>query len=148
MAGFGSRTPNGPITSINVTPLVDITLVLLIIFMVTAKLIVSHNALTVELPPATSGNDVQEVLSIVLTAAGATEVNGEALADEDTLLPRVQAAQIANREISAVINAEGTVHHRRVMHVLDILKQAGVTKIGFGVVPMPAARPEERIRNE
>lgn len=148
MAGSSSRGPNGPITSINVTPLVDITLVLLIIFMVTAKLIVSHKALTVELPPAASGNDVQEVFSIVLTVGGATQLNGEVLADETALLTRARAVQLANSEVRAVIKADGAVRHDRVMHVLDVLKQAGVTRIGFGVVPAPAVRPAERPRDD
>ncbi len=80
MAAGSSRSSNGAITGINVTPLVDITLVLLIIFMVTAKLVV------------------------------------------------------ANKDLRAVIQAEGAVPHRTVMHILDLLRQAGVAKVGFGVV--------------
>ncbi len=137
MAGGTSRTPNGPITGINVTPLVDITLVLLIIFMVTAKLIVGHRAMPLDLPRAVSGDELQEIFSVVLTASGSTDVNGEALADDDAILPRARTMQSGNRELRAVINADGAVPHSRVMHVLDLLKQAGVSKIGFGVVPAP-----------
>jgi biopolymer transport protein ExbD len=139
MAGGSPRSPSGAITGINVTPLVDITLVLLIIFMVTAKLIVSHKAMTVDLPKAASGNDVQEVFSVILGASGTTQVNGETLSDDDAVLPRAQAAQGANKDLRAVIKADGTVPHSRVMHVLDLLKQAGVGKIGFGVLPIPAS---------
>ena len=137
MAGGGSRSPSGAITGINVTPLVDITLVLLIIFMVTAKLIVSHKAMNVDLPKAASGNEVQEIFSVVLLASGATQANGESIPDDESVLSLARTAQTENRDLRAVIKADGTVPHSRVMHVLDLLRQAGVGKVGFGVVPLP-----------
>jgi len=126
---------SGAITSINVTPLVDITLVLLIIFMVTAKLIVRRDALTVDLPRAATGASVQEIFSIVLAAGGQTEVNGVAVPNDDEIGRLARLAREANPELRAVIKADGAVYHRRVMHVLDLLRGAGVSKIGFGVVP-------------
>ncbi len=76
MAG-GSSDSEDAIVGINVTPLVDITLVLLIIFMVTAKLIVSQ-AVPLDLPKASTGNqDVQVVFSIILAADGATLVDSK-----------------------------------------------------------------------
>ena len=134
----GTSRGSAAITGINVTPLVDITLVLLIIFMVTAKLIVNHNALTVDLPKAATGNEVQEIFSVILTANGAVQANGAPLANDDDILPRARVAQSANKDLRAVIKADGDVAHRRVMHVLDLLRQAGVAKIGFGVLPAPA----------
>jgi biopolymer transport protein ExbD len=142
-AGNGGSN-GGAITGINVTPLVDITLVLLIVFMVTAKLIVSHAALPVDLPKAATGNDVQEVFSVVLTSGGGTQVNGSTLRSEDEILPLARTAQGANRDLRAVIKADGDVAHRRVMHVLDLLRQAGVSKIGFGVSPIPSAADSGR----
>ena len=138
MASSNMRS-SGAITGINVTPLVDITLVLLIIFMVTAKLIVSHNALSVDLPKAATGNEVQEIFSVILTAGGTAQANGVTLAGDDDILPRARVAQRANKDLRVVIKADGEVPHRRVMHVLDLLRQAGVAKIGFGVVPALAA---------
>ena len=139
MAGGSSRSPSGAITGINVTPLVDITLVLLIIFMVTAKLIVSHKAMNVDLPKAASGNEVQEIFSVVLLASGATQANGESLPDDESVLSLARTAQAENKDLRAVIKADGTVPHSRVMHVLDLLRQAGVGKVGFGVVPLPSS---------
>jgi biopolymer transport protein ExbD len=135
VAGGRDRGATGAITSINVTPLVDITLVLLIIFMVTAKLIVSHVALPVDLPKAATGNEVQEILSVVLSAGGVTQVDGSILASDDAILPLARSAQAKNKDVRAVIKADGEVPHRRVMHVLDVLRQAGISKIGFGVTP-------------
>lgn len=139
MGGSAPRSPNGAITGINVTPLVDITLVLLIIFMVTAKLIVSPKALHVELPKAATGAEVQEVFSIVLFENGETRVDGVELHSEDEVLALAASAKGKTVDLRAVIKADGAVPHRRVMHVLDLLKQAGVAKIGFGVVPIPPA---------
>jgi biopolymer transport protein ExbD len=146
MAGDAARTRSGAITSINVTPLVDITLVLLIVFMVTAKLIVRERALPMDLPKAASGTEMQELFSVILSASGETRVGGE-LIPEDAILGRAAAAHAADPELRAAIEADGSLPHARVMHVLDLLRQAGVSRIGFGVVPSPASSagaPEAR----
>jgi biopolymer transport protein ExbD len=140
MPGVSSaRTPSGPITGINVTPLVDVTLVLLIVFIVTAKVIVRHQALRVDLPKAASGEAIQQVFSVVLAADGGVQVDGQILLDDDAVLARARSALRADRDLRAAIQADGAVPHRRVMHVLDLLKRAGVAKIGFGVLPVSSA---------
>ena len=133
--GTTSRGRSGAIVGINVTPLVDITLVLLIIFMVTAKLIVNRQALSVDLPKAASGKDVQEILSVVLAATGETEVNGDLMPNDDAIRARARAAFAKDKDVRAVLKADGAVQHVRVMHALDLLRLAGIAKIGFGVVP-------------
>jgi biopolymer transport protein ExbD len=137
MAGFASGKPNQPITGINVTPLVDITLVLLIIFMVTAKLVVSR-AMPLDLPHAATGGDVQEVFSVSLSAAGDTDIDGSRVADDASFLRLARAAQAKNPELRAVLRADGTVPHSRVMGAMDVLRQAGVGRIAFAVMPGPA----------
>jgi biopolymer transport protein ExbD len=129
------RGPSGPITGINVTPLVDITLVLLIVFMVTAKLIVHRQALPLDLPKAASGEAVQEVFGVVIGPDGSIEIDGQRLSDDDAVLGRAQAAVRADRNVRVVLQADGSVPHRRVMHALDLLRQAKVARIAFGVVP-------------
>ncbi|HEY2408449.1 MAG TPA: biopolymer transporter ExbD [Polyangiaceae bacterium] len=138
MAGDTRRAPSSAITGINVTPLVDITLVLLIIFMVTAKLIVSPKAMNIEPPKAMSGKDVQEIFSIVLFADGKTQANGRWLPSDDAALEIAQGEASKYADLRAVIKADNAVPHGRVMHVLDLLRRAGLTKIGFGVVPTDA----------
>jgi biopolymer transport protein ExbD len=133
MAAGSSRSSNGAITGINVTPLVDITLVLLIIFMVTAKLVVRRDAMTLDLPKAATGTQVQEIFSVAILADGSLRLDGQAIGDLP-LRDRASAALAANKDLRAVIQAEGAVPHRTVMHVLDLLRQAGVAKVGFGVV--------------
>ena len=141
MAGFSSQRPNQPITGINVTPLVDITLVLLIIFMLTAKLVVSR-AMPLDLPSAATGNEIQEVFSLSLTAAGASLVDGRQIADSSELLRLARAAQQRNAELRAVLRADGRVPHERVLHAMDVLRQAGVSRIAFAVSPGPPVEAE------
>ena len=138
MAGDTRRAPNSAITGINVTPLVDITLVLLIIFMVTAKLIVTPKAMNLELPKAMSGKDVQEIFSIVLFADGKAQANGRWLPSDDAVLEIAQGEAGKHSDLRTVIKADNAVPHGRVMHVLDLLRRAGLAKIGFGVVPIDA----------
>jgi biopolymer transport protein ExbD len=143
MAGWNTRSVGGAITGINVTPLVDITLVLLVVFMVTAKLIVSHSALQLDLPKAATGSEVQEILSIAIAADGTTQVDGTTVSIDDEILRRARSSFAKNRDLRAVIRADGDVPHRRVMRVLDLLRLAGVSKIGFGVTPLPSASATE-----
>jgi biopolymer transport protein ExbD len=136
MAGSSQDDPDSEISGINVTPLVDITLVLLIIFMVTAKIIVSQS-LPLDLPKAASGTDVQTVFSVTMAADGATQVDGKSVPNDDAVLPLAEQAHQKNPDLRAVIKADSAVPHGRVIHVLDILKQGGVSKIAFGVTPVP-----------
>jgi len=136
MGGFSSSKPSQPITGINVTPLVDITLVLLIIFMVTAKLVVSR-ALPMDLPRAATSGEVHEVFSVALLANGAMQVDGRPVAGEQPLLANAVAARSRNPELRAVVRADGAVPHSRVMRALDVLRQAGVTRVAFAVSPGP-----------
>ncbi len=134
--GMGSQGgDDSMVEGINITPLVDITLVLLIVFMVTAKIIVSQ-AMPLDLPKAVSGKEVQMVFSVELRANGELVVDGKKLPSADALLPLAKEAQAKTPDLRAVIRAESSVQHGRVMQSLDVLKRAGVTKIAFGVTPV------------
>jgi biopolymer transport protein ExbD len=135
MAG-ATQEADDSITGINVTPLVDITLVLLIIFMVTTK-IVLNQTVPLDLPKAATGtSDVQLVFSIVLAADGRALVDGKPITNDDAILQLARDAQQAHPDLRAVIKADAAVTHGRVIHVLDLLKQARVSKIAFGVTPV------------
>ncbi len=134
--GMGSQGgDDSMVEGINITPLVDITLVLLIVFMVTAKIIVSQ-AMPLDLPKAASGKEVQMVFSVELRSNGDLVVDGKKLPNADALLPLAKEAQAKTPDLRAVIRAESTVQHGRVMQSLDVLKKAGVSKIAFGVTPV------------
>ncbi len=128
---------NGVISDINVTPLVDITLVLLIIFMVTAKIIVSQS-MPLDLPKAASSEQVQLVFGLDLHANGDLTVNGQKVDGDEALLAKARESLAKHKDLRAVIRADKTVQHGRVIRVLDLLKQAGVTRIAFGITPIAA----------
>ncbi len=132
MARSASSQSDETISGINVTPLVDVTLVLLIIMMVTAKIVVSQG-LTMELPksPTTQAGAVMEVLSIKITDQQKIVLNGEELPDVQALVPRARDAKRKDPDVKAIINGEAKAKHGLVIRVLDTLKRNGVDKIAF-----------------
>jgi biopolymer transport protein ExbD len=138
MAG-SNQNNNGLISGINVTPLVDITLVLLVIFMVATKVIES-NAVLLDLPKASQSEAVQTVFSVILPAKGPVLVDGRPVTADGHLSRLAKEALGKNPELRAVINADGAVPHRTVLHTLDLLKEAGIGRVAFG------ALPEEEVR--
>lgn len=142
MAGGASEDDDGLIAGINVTPLVDVTLVLLIIFMVTAKIIVSQG-MPMDLPKAASGEALQTVFSVELTADGKTRVDSNPVANDEAVAKLAREAREKTQDLRAVIRADRKVEHGRVIHVLDLLKRAGIAKIAFAVSPLPEGMPVE-----
>lgn len=140
MAG-GAAPRRGMIVGINVTPLVDITLVLLIIFIVTARIVVAP-AVPMDLPQAATGQEVQVVFSVMLPQDGTLLVNGSPVADRRELTARAATALQENPELRAVVHADGDVAHRQVLSAMDALREAGVSRIAFGVAPAPPAGGE------
>ena len=134
MAAPSGQSGNGIISGINVTPLVDVMLVLLVIFIVTATIIVTP-AVPLDLPRAAHGEEVQVVLSVIMPVRGPILVDGTPLPNDDALEEKARASAAGNRELRAVIQADGEVSHRRVVHVLDQLKGAGITRVAFGALP-------------
>jgi biopolymer transport protein ExbD len=137
MASANSGDDDGMVSGINVTPLVDVVLVLLIIFMVTAKLIVSQS-LPLDLPKAAKGQEIQLIFGLELHTNGDTLIDGKKIANEEAIFPLAKEALAKNAELRAVIRADTSVQHGRVIRALDLLKQAGIAKIAFGVSPVPA----------
>jgi biopolymer transport protein ExbD len=120
------------IVGINVTPLVDITLVLLIVFMVTAKLIVSQ-AIPFDLPKAATGGAMQVVFTVALDATGHVSADGQEVQGDEALRSAAHAALARDREIRTVVQASTAVAHGSVVHVLDELRKAGIRRVAFGV---------------
>lgn len=137
MAGGASGDDDdGVISGINVTPLVDITLVLLIIMMVTARIIVSQSV-PMDLPKAASGKQVQLQFRVDIAKSGEVFVDGKKVDDAAQVLPLAREALSKNSELRAVISADQAVQHGTVMRVMDLLKQANVNRIAFGVAQIP-----------
>ena len=118
------------ITGINVTPLVDVTLVLLIVFMVTASYIVKET-IAVELPRAAHGGEtVQKTFAVLVTKDDQAFLNGIAV-DDDGLLQAVRQAN--GEDVQAIIGGDKRASHGAVTHVLDVLKGAGVTRFAIQI---------------
>jgi len=132
MAGGATDNDEEGITGINVTPLVDITLVLLIIFMVTASYIVKET-IEVELPRAAHGGEtVQKTFAVLVTRDGKMFLNGVPV-DDGALVAEVQRARSAGEDVQAIVGADKNATHGAVTHLLDVLKGAGVTKFAIQI---------------
>ena len=120
------------ITGINVTPLVDVTLVLLIIFMVTATYVVKE-AIEVDLPRAASGGQtVGPTLAFALDRDGKLFMEGAAVSTE-AARDAVRAAVAKSPEARAIISADRAVSHGRVVEVIDLVKREGLTRFAIDV---------------
>ena len=131
---MNSAPQNGIIAGINVTPLVDVSLVLLIIFIVTAKLVVTP-AIPLELPRAASTEEVQVVLSVAVPTDGPTLLNGKPVTSDAAFVALARDALAGHRDLRVVISADTDAHHGRVIHVLDLLEHAGIARIAFAALP-------------
>jgi biopolymer transport protein ExbD len=131
-----SSSDDGEITGINVTPLVDVTLVLLIIFMVTAKLVYTQ-ALPLDLPKASSGAPTLSPLVLSLDASGALSVNGVPLQSDDQLRERARAALGRDPQLRVLISASARTSHGAVVHVMDTLRALGIDQLAFAAEPVP-----------
>jgi biopolymer transport protein TolR len=135
MAGNISGSGEGDeemISGINVTPLVDVTLVLLIIFMVTASYIVKE-AIEVNLPRAAhAGEAAGATLAVVITRQGDVYLDGARRSDEE-LKTQVREAVAQDREARAVISADRAALHGSVVRVIDILKGEGVSRFAINI---------------
>jgi biopolymer transport protein ExbD len=120
------------ISDINVVPLVDIILVVLIIFMVTAPMIMKPS-ITVNLPKASSGEASQTTqLTVTLSGDGLIYLNRQPV-EIPALLAAAQAEVIKNPDVQAIISADKDVPHGKVVTVMDTIKQGGVKKFAISI---------------
>jgi biopolymer transport protein ExbD len=117
------------INDINVTPLVDVVLVLLVVLMVAATAL-ANKSMAVELPKASTGEATgkQEPLVVAVDESGALSMDGRPATDGDV---RARARSVPN----AVVAADGRARHASVVHVLDLLRAEHVVKIAIVVQP-------------
>lgn len=123
---------DSPFSSINVTPFVDVVLVLLVIFMVTAPALLK-DMIGIQLPKAaTSEAKPSESLSIAITRQGQLLVNGK-MASAEELATEVAAAVKRHPETQAIIAADSDARHGDVVRAIDIVKQAGLKKFAIQI---------------
>ena len=132
MASVSAGRGRAPIVGINVTPMVDVVLVLLIIMMVSATYIVSQS-LKVELPKTASSDDtVAKTYVVTITKDGKYFFNDQPLA-RDALASELRAAHAASKDLSLVITADQNAFHGQVVGVIDLAKVEGITKFAINV---------------
>jgi len=133
MAGVtGGRSGRGGIVGINVTPMVDVVLVLLIIMMVSATYIVSQS-LKVELPKTASSDEtVSKTYVVTVTKEGNYYYNDKPIT-RDGLAKEFRAALATTKDVNLVITADEDAHHGKVVGVIDLAKVEGITKFAINV---------------
>lgn len=131
MAGGNKIHEEDIITDINVTPFVDVSLVLLIIFMVTATYIVAQS-IPVDLPEAGTGEDVVTTFVITVTKDGQFYLDGQKI-DELALKRQINSARKKSEDVRVIIAADKKVEHGRVVHVIDLVRKQGVSKFAINI---------------
>jgi len=148
MAGgiLGSPSRNGrsrrgnyrPMSEINVTPFVDVMLVLLIVFMVAAPLLTV--GVPVDLPKAQAPaiNENKEPLVVSVNAAGKIFLQ-ETTVEDDSLVPRLQAITNNNPEASIYVRGDKSINYGRVLEIMSMISAAGFSKVSL-VAESPTAK--------
>jgi biopolymer transport protein ExbD len=122
----------GPITGINVTPFVDVCLVLLVIMMVSATYIVQQS-LKVELPKtANSDGQLTTLAAVTITRERGFLFNDEPV-DETNLAGRLRGVVAKGGDVNLMVTADKDVPHGMVVHVIDLAKTEGIIKFGINV---------------
>jgi biopolymer transport protein ExbD len=127
--GGGRR---GGIVGINMTPMVDIMLVLLVIMMVSANFIVSQT-MNVDLPKAASGERSPPALAVVSIQPDGSYGYNDVPVAEPELERKLRATFADNPDINVIISGDKLAQHGRVVHVLDLAKTIGITKFAIAV---------------
>ena len=126
-------TEEDMITGINVTPLVDVVLVLLIILMVTASYIVSKS-IPMDLPNAKTGEAADAPLTISVDKHERLYLEGEPVSEGELERAAGRASQ-KNPDARAMIAADGSAQHKSVVRVIDLLRRSGIGKFAINVNP-------------
>ena len=129
--------PSQPMAEINVTPLVDVMLVLLVIFIITAPLLSYSIKLDLPNDPAPATEATPATVKLSIDAAGAVYWDGEAVADAE-LTKRMAAAAKATTLPEVHLRADKATRYERIAFVLSTAQQAGLAKIGFVTEPTRA----------
>jgi biopolymer transport protein TolR len=130
--GAKSGDDDGLVTDINVTPLVDIMLCLLVIFMVTTTY-VQADSIKIDLPNAASGESTQpSTIAIMFNKERKLFLNG-AETTEAELRAKVREEVAKNKDTQCIIGADNGVSHGEVIHLIDIVKLDGITKFALNI---------------
>ncbi len=135
------RTPQAkPFSDINVTPLVDVMLVLLVIFILTAPLLTSAIRLDLPQSKASQAGEAPESISLSLTSAGEIFLNDKPISM--LALPNALQQVAIQKPLAEVqLRADQAVPYGQVLNLMGLAQQAGLTRIGFVTAPSAAPSP-------
>lgn len=132
------RTPGPqPMSEINMTPLIDVMLVLLVIFMITAPLLASSIKLNLPKTSAAAPGQPAPFVTLVVNPAGELFLNDQALTLQALAAQLAQTAQ-AHPETEVHLRADAAVPYGRMVEVMGVAQKAGLNRIGFVADPQPA----------
>jgi len=134
IGSFNSQNTQAPMAEINTTPLVDVMLVLLIIFIITAPLLT--HSVRVELPRAASTptNDKPQTLQVSIDADNRVFIGSEAV-DRDSLETRFREAVARDPNVELHLKADRGTRYESVAETMSAARRAGLSKIGFVTQP-------------
>ena len=132
MAGASIGKGRGGIVGINMTPMVDILLVLLVIMLVSANFIVSQT-MNVDLPKSASGERSPPALAVVSIQKDGQYGFNDVPVTESDLDTKLRGMFKENPEINVIVAGDTHAEHGRVVHVLDLAKAIGITKFAIAV---------------
>jgi biopolymer transport protein ExbD len=118
-------------SEINVTPLVDVMLVLVIILLITAPLLTQSVHVKLPKTAETTADINAQPLQVGIDAQGAITINKNPVADLDTLENALKAELLKNPEIGVHLYADQTVIYAKIAEVMAIVQHAGITKLAF-----------------
>jgi len=132
--GFDSRKHQAPMADINVVPLVDVMLVLLVIFIITAPLLT--NAVKIDLPKATSSPNITKTdhIEFAIREDGSLLWNGEQV-DPTSLVGRFEDESRKQPQPELHIRADRLAHYEKVAQVMSVAAKTGLVRIGFVTEP-------------
>lgn len=129
---LGNSDDNAPLSSINITPFVDVVLVLLVIFMITAPVLMK-DVIGINLPKASTGDGkTGTTLGIAVTRQGQILLNGQLVAEE-ALRNEIQRTLQETPQVQAIISADTEARHGDVVRAIDIIKGAGLNRFALQV---------------
>jgi biopolymer transport protein ExbD len=139
--GLDNQPNQSPMVEINTTPLVDVMLVLLVIFIITAPLLTHSIKLDLPNAQAPAAADKPETIALSIDAQGALFWNNEAVSDIQALAARFDVAAKRQPQPELHLRADQQVRYQRLAEVMSAAQQAGLNKIGFVTEPKAVAKP-------